>query len=50
MVASITKELYGMEKLPAIELHTYSKSLKKHLRMKKSLGRHSTPERDGRDR
>ena len=37
MVASIVKELYDMEKLPVIELHTDSKSLKEHLGTKKVI-------------
>ena len=37
MVASIVKELYDMEKLPVIELHTDSKSLKEQLRTKKVI-------------
>ena len=37
MVTSIDKELYDMEKLSVIELHTDSKSLKEHLGMKKVI-------------
>ena len=37
MMASIAKELYGMEKLPVIELCTDSKSLKEYLGTKKVI-------------
>ena len=37
MVALTAKELYDMEKLPVIELHTDSKSLKEHLGTKKVI-------------